>query len=384
MDIRKNKKSYVKEPKKRTRKKNGKSTVFIKKPKGRFVSFWCQILGFILATMGGITFFIQWIYALSRGMGLGADVYLMLLLFIVGMALFYRGYKTRKFHGRFRFYRRLLEDRESVSLEELSDMTGHKVKFLRQDLKKMIEQKMLLQGRLDQQEKYLFLTMAAYEDYVNRAESSIYEGELTKDLEAQSAKKQNLNRKGNRVDDIWFFDLLDKAKSAKLSAETKLNSIFTTGASEKANIKDRNEARKYEEAKYNTDENDTNHPERQDFRELADSYLAFYELMQRKLKTKSLQRIITDFGVYTVRILAYDIETESRNRFLTYYLPLTKELLLSYEEMEIEGVSETATDLEDILNTIRYSFETFAGRLAEGEGMDVETDILALEAMINR
>lgn len=380
MDIRKNKKSYVKEPKKRTRKKNGKSTVFIKKPKGRFVSFWCQILGFILATMGGITFFIQWIYALSRGMGLGADVYLMLLLFIVGMALFYRGYKTRKFHGRFRFYRRLLEDRESVSLEELSDMTGHKVKFLRQDLKKMIEQKMLLQGRLDQQEKYLFLTMAAYEDYVNGAESSIYEEELTKDIEAQGANEQNLNGKGNRVDDIWFSDLLNKAKSAKESIEKKLKNEVLENESN------------YNEFMYKEVDNDTennkndidNQTNSQNFQELADSYLAFYELMQRKLKTKSLQRIITDFGVYTVRILAYDIETESRNRFLTYYLPLTKELLLSYEEMEIEGVSETATDLEDILNTIRYSFETFAGRLAEGEGMDVETDILALEAMLNR
>lgn len=380
MDIRKNKKSYVKEPKKRTRKKNGKSTVFIKKPKGRFVSFWCQILGFILATMGGITFFIQWIYALSRGMGLGADVYLMLLLFIVGMALFYRGYKTRKFHGRFRFYRRLLEDRESVSLEELSDMTGHKVKFLRQDLKKMIEQKMLLQGRLDQQEKYLFLTMAAYEDYVNRAESSIYEEELTKDIEAQGANEHNLNGKGNRVDDIWFSDLLNKAKSAKESIEKKLKNEVLENESN------------YNEFMYKEVDNDTennkndidNQTNSQNFQELADSYLAFYELMQRKLKTKSLQRIITDFGVYTVRILAYDIETESRNRFLTYYLPLTKELLLSYEEMEIEGVSETATDLEDILNTIRYSFETFAGRLAEGEGMDVETDILALEAMLNR
>lgn len=380
MDIRKNKKSYVKEPKKRTRKKNGKSTVFIKKPKGRFVSFWCQILGFILATMGGITFFIQWIYALSRGMGLGADVYLMLLLFIVGMALFYRGYKTRKFHGRFRFYRRLLEDRESVSLEELSDMTGHKVKFLRQDLKKMIEQKMLLQGRLDQQEKYLFLTMAAYEDYVNRAESSIYEEELTKDIEAQGANEHNLNGKGNRVDDIWFSDLLNKAKNVKESIEKKLKNEVLENESN------------YNEFMYKEVDNDTennkndidNQTNSQNFQELADSYLAFYELMQRKLKTKSLQRIITDFGVYTVRILAYDIETESRNRFLTYYLPLTKELLLSYEEMEIEGVSETATDLEDILNTIRYSFETFAGRLAEGEGMDVETDILALEAMLNR
>ena len=201
---------------------------------------------------------------------------------------FFQRIVSGKLHMRFRFYSRVVDGRDAIFLKELSHLTRRTEKFLRKDLKKMINKGLWQDARLDEYGTHLL---------------------LTKDAKVDS----------------------------DISTEEKENMAG------------------------------------------VEAPLVFYQEMGKRIKEKQIQKIVTDLGVYTVQISSYGREREDIAKFLSYYVPATKKLLLSYESMEKEGIADNATDLKDILNTIRYSFETFAKKLAEGKSMDVDTDILALE-----
>ncbi len=311
------------------KKKNVK--IFETRPKGRFISFLSQFVGALVAIGAGILFCAGFIRNFYYGI---LDIGVLLPFFLLaglGGALYLNGRKTKKLLSRFRFYKRFMVGRDYISLRELSNLTGRKVDFLRQDLQKMLNRKFFLQGRMNEEETGLFLTEEGYREYCesNEEETTSNEEKIGEEL-----------------------------KSKPQEREEEKNDVDVAATEEEEFLQD------------------------VDFKTLAMEYLVFYEKTQRKIQSRSVQRIVTDFGVYTVRILSYEIEEEARSRFFGYYLPLTKKLLLTYEEMEQGQMEEKAHDLEDLLNTIRYSFETFAERLAEGRSMDVETDILALNSMI--
>lgn len=290
----------------------------------------------------------------------------------LGTALYLNGRKTKKLLSRFRFYQRFMVGRDYISLRELSDLTGRKVDFLRQDLYKMLERKLFLQGRMNEDETGIFLTEEGYRMFCEDNEGNTASHEGRDRNEKKNTAKKVENRR-QRVRDLWK----DKVQEIKLDGKNKMQEA---GETLKSKLQER-EGEKTDAAAIREGE-ETNQRE-VDFKTMAAEYLVFYEKTQKRIRSGRVQRIVTDFGVYTVRIMSYEIEEEARTKFFQYYLPLTKKLLFSYEEMEQGKMEEKAHDLEDLLNTIRYSFETFADKLAEGKGMDVETDILALDSMLN-
>lgn len=351
------------------KKKNVK--IFETRPKGRFISFLSQFVGALIAIGAGSLFCVGFMSDFYYGILDISGLLPFFLLAGLGVALYLNGRKTKKLLSRFRFYKRFMVGRDYISLRELSNLTGRKVDFLRQDLQKMLDRKFFLQGRMNEEETGLFLTEEGYREYCenNEIEATSNE-EKDGDEKKDTATKEKSRR--NKARHLW------KNKVLETGAEWK-EKMQEAGEELKSKLQER------EEEKNDADVADSYEEELLqdvDFKTLATEYLVFYEKTQRRMQSKSVQRIVTDFGVYTVRILSYDIEEEARTRFFGYYLPLTKKLLLTYEEMEQGQMEEKAHDLEDLLNTIRYSFETFAERLAEGRGMDVETDILALNSMI--
>lgn len=374
--------------------KKKKVKIFETKPKGRFISFLSQFVGALVALGAGGLFLIEFLSGYAYGIWDFEDMLPFFFLAGLGAALYLNGRKTKKLLSRFRFYKRFMMGRDSITLGELSDLTGRKVDFLRQDLHKMLERRFFLQGRFDEDEVRFFLTEEGYREYYEKDGAET----LSKEENVWNGKKDSATKEGKRVKrirNLWkekvqeaSADWKDKIQETSVDWKEK---IQETGIDWKDKLQDAGEGLK---SKWQEREDEKTASEvikegeeknlwDSDLKTMATEYLVFYEKTQRRIQSKQVQRIVTDFGVYTVRILSYDIEEEARTRFFGYYLPLTKKLLRSYEEMEQSQMEEKASDLEDLLNTIRYSFELFAEKLAEGKGMDVETDILALNSMLN-
>lgn len=374
--------------------KKKKVKIFETKPKGRFISFLSQFVGAVVALGAGGLFCVGFLSNYSYGIWSFGEVLPFFFLAGLGIALYINGRKTKKLLSRFRFYKRFMVGRDSITLGELSDLTGRKVDFLRQDLHKMLDRRFFLQGRFDEEEVRFFLTEEGYREYCEKdgTEMASEEEYNRKEKQGTAIEEENIIQRAK----ISWKEKVQKAsvgwknKIQETSVDWK-EKMQETGADWKDKLQDAGDGfkskwQKREDEK--TGSNAINEGEEKnqrdgDFRTMATEYLVFYEKIQKSLQSRRVQRIVTDFGVYTVQILSYDIEEETRIRFFGYYLPLTKKLLLSYKEMEQSHMEEKASDVEDLLHTIRYSFETFADKLEEGKSMDVETDILALNSMLN-
>ena len=66
---------------------------------------------------------------------------------------------------RFNTYKEILAGREFCAIKELAEAVERSDEFVVKDLKQMIENKWFLQGHVDTQDKYLFLTDIMYEQY---------------------------------------------------------------------------------------------------------------------------------------------------------------------------------------------------------------------------
>ena len=74
-------------------------------------------------------------------------------------------------------------------------------------------------------------------------------------------------------------------------------------------------------------------------------------------------------------------------RFMSYYLPTTKKLLDTYEELDKEPVQgenivKAKKEILDTMDTINYAFENLLDSLYENTRMDISTDIAVLETML--
>jgi len=92
-----------------------------------------------------------------------------------------------------------------------------------------------------------------------------------------------------------------------------------------------------------------------------------------------------------LRILDYVAEHTDKvkniRRFLNYYLPTVKKLVVSYESLEKQGVrgeniGESLTKTEGILDTIISAFEKQLDGLFADETLDITSDITVLESMM--
>ena len=72
-------------------------------------------------------------------------------MFIIGAGIFlwFSGIKSERQMARFRYYRSFMEDKEYILLSEIESITGRKASFLRKDLFKMIQKKLLLVMNVD-------------------------------------------------------------------------------------------------------------------------------------------------------------------------------------------------------------------------------------------
>lgn len=81
-------------------------------------------------------------------------------------------------------------------------------------------------------------------------------------------------------------------------------------------------------------------------------------------------------------------KARSMRRFLTYYLPTSEKLMLSYKKQANTGFSgenidEIKTTVEENAETIAKAFESSLDSLYAGEALDITSDADVLEKMVN-
>lgn len=318
--------------------------LFTNKPRGRFIWFFLLLFGLLLGGAVGIMGIFTWLIEIVYGGGpvLSMEKNLVMwLLFGIGvfMAAYGNGIRTRL--KRFKMYKKSLLGKEYCQLELLRKTTGKSVRYLKKDLKKMIDLGMFPQGHLDEQGTCLILTNWAYEQYMMMVESQMQQ---EKEAEEAAILKEQEERRKEEEENQRFADV-DEGTRAEI----------------KKIIKD------------------------------GEFYLNRFETINDRLAGEVISKKLSRLSMVTGRIFEFITDHPEKvgdiRKFMSYYLPTTEKLLNTYEELDKElvqgeNIMKAKREIEDTLDTINFAFENLLDSLYEDTRMDISTDIAVLETML--
>ena len=294
-----------------------------------------RMKGMMLSISGGI---------LASGMGLGT---LVLSLFgavghmsslvlggtcflavgaLAGVGLLAGGLKKLGKLERFQKYLGTLGNHTYCNFEQLSAAVGKPVKFVKKDIKKMIDDGWFRQGHIDEQETCLITSNETYQQYTQtikaledkKQEEERIQAEQKKNRENISPEVQEILEKGNE-----FLDKIHKSNDAipgvEISAKISRMELIVEKIFERAE----------------------KHPE-----------------------------IIPDL-----------------KKMMNYYLPMTVKLLDAYEEMDQmpvqgENIQSSKKEIEDTLDTLNQAFEKLLDSVFQDTAWDVSSDISVLHTLL--
>ena len=294
-----------------------------------------RMKGMMLSISGGI---------LASGMGLGT---LVLSIFgavghmsslvlggtcflaagaLAGVGLLAGGLKKLGKLERFQKYLGTLGNHTYCNFEQLSAAVGKPVKFVKKDIKKMIDDGWFRQGHIDEQETCLITSNETYQQYTQtikaledkKQEEERIQAEQKKNRENISPEVQEVLEKGNE-----FLDKIHKSNDAipgvEISAKISRMELIVEKIFERAE----------------------KHPE-----------------------------IIPDL-----------------KKMMNYYLPMTVKLLDAYEEMDQmpvqgENIQSSKKEIEDTLDTLNQAFEKLLDSVFQDTAWDVSSDIYVLHTLL--
>lgn len=294
-----------------------------------------RMKGMMLAISGGL---------LASGMGLGT---LVLSVFgamghmnslvlggtclltagaLTGVGLLTGGIKKLGRLERFQKYIDTLGTHTYCNFEQLSATVNKPVKFVKKDIKKMIDNEWFRQGHIDEQETCLITSNETYQQYTQtikaledkKQEEERIQAEQKKNKESISPEVQEVLDKGNE-----FLDKIHKSNDAipgvKISAKISRMELIVEKIFERAE----------------------KHPE-----------------------------IIPDL-----------------KKMMNYYLPMTVKLLDAYEEMDEmpvqgENIQSSKKEIEDTLDTLNQAFEKLLDSVFQETAWDVSSDISVLHTLL--
>lgn len=227
-------------------------------------------------------------------------------------------------------YIRALGDHTYCDFRNLSLAVGKPVKFVKRDIKKMIDKGWFLQGHVDTQETCLITSNETYDQYVS----------TQKQLEER--KRQDEERGRHEAE-------LQKQEKAEISPEVQL--VLDKGNDFIEKIRRSNDAIPGEGIS----------------RKISRMELIVQKIFER---AKTHPEIIPDL-----------------NRLMDYYLPMTVKLLKAYEDMDSqpvqgENIASSKKEIEDTIDTLNVAFEKLLDSVFEDTAMDVSSDILVLNTVL--
>lgn len=236
---------------------------------------------------------------------------------------------------RYRRYVELVKDKLYCSIEDLAEKTGRSKRFIRRDLKRMMQKGMFRQAHLDKQESCFIASDAMYEQYM-----------LTQKQYEQAQ--------------------IEKKADYKKQPQTEAAKAETSDTVDSKVAKVLEEGREYIRV----------------IRKCNDEIPG--EEMSEKLD--KLELLVTRIfsRVEEEPELAPDLQ-----KMLSYYLPTTQKLLEAYRDLdkqnlEVKNISETKREIETTVDTINRAFEGFLDDLFRDRAWDIQSDITVLNTMLKQ
>lgn len=279
------------------------------------------MFGVTAATLGIAGIFID---AVANKMQRGMFVFIAAI--VASGALGIYGNTLRKKVNRFRSYVRTLNGKTYVKIEELAKGVRKSPKFVKRDLKKMIKNRMFLEGHLDEEGNYLITSDESYEQYMQTKKASeIQEREMQEKEQAEQKLRGTLSEEVQEV-----------IKEGEVYLE---------------------EIRSCNEAIPGV--------------EISNKMYHLENVILRIFKrVEQHPELISDL-----------------HKFMDYYLPTTVKLLKAYEELdkqpvEGENIKTAKQEIENTLDTINEAFENLLDSFFRNTAWDVSTDISVLKTML--
>ena len=279
------------------------------------------MFGVTAATLGIAGIFID---AVANKMQRGMLVFIAAIAASGALGIY--GNTLRKKVNRFRSYVRTLNGKTYVKIEELAKGVRKSPKFVKRDLKKMIKNRMFLEGHLDEEGNYLITSDESYEQYMQTKKASeIQEKEMQEKEQAEQKLRGTLSE--------------------------EVQEVIKEGEAYLEEIRSCNEA------------------------------IPGVEISNKMYHLENV--ILRIFK----RVEQHPELISDLHKLMDYYLPTTGKLLKAYKELdkqpvEGENIKTAKQEIENTLDTINEAFENLLDSFFRNTAWDVSTDISVLKTML--
>lgn len=297
-----------------------------------------KLAGGIVKTVGGglLTLFgsggiiSSGIVALVTGLGSVLSVLgsLSLLGLGGGIWLLTSGISSIKKVSRYEKYLKALGSKTHCELNRLAQAVGKSPKFVRKELKGMIDDGLFLEGHLDEDENSLITSNDSYVHYLETKQK-------------QAVKKQEEVVAAKRAQ--------DEADAKKVSSQAQ--EVLDKGNEFIRQIRRCNDA------------------------------IPGQEISDKITRMETLVRKIFD------RVQTHPEVVPELKKLMDYYLPMTVKLLNAYADMDAqpiqgENIQSSKREIEETLDTLNTAFEKLLDSIFKATAMDVSSDITVLQTLL--
>ena len=303
---------------------NGKTAQGIVKIVGGSVLSGCAFLFFLGSMILALTG-IPTLGAVATVLTLGA--------FGAGIGLLASGIRTLGWVGRFKIYRKTLGEKTHCTLERLARNAGKNVKFVRKELRQMIDAGLFLEGHLDNEEKTLITSEETFQNFERSRLAMEERQRLEAAAEEQAAQERAARKMQEQAQDPRVREVLDKGNA--FIAEIRRCNDAIPGL------------------------------------EISEKISRMETIVQRIFaRAKAHPEIVPDL-----------------KKLMDYYLPMTVKLLNAYAEMDaqpIQGdnIEGAKREIEATLDTLNLAFEKLLDSVFKDTAMDVSSDISVLNTLL--
>lgn len=251
-----------------------------------------------------------------------------LILLAGGMLLLSSGIRSVRQVWHFRRYLQVLDGKTQCELERLARAVGKKPKFVRKELKGMIDSGMFLEGHLDEEENNLITSNESYTYYLEaKQKQAIARQQAAADEQKQQAAQEQ------------------KKRSAQLQEVLDKGNAFIS------EIRACNDA------------------------------IPGEEISDKISRMEMLVRTIFDRAEDHPEIVP------ELKKLMNYYLPMTVKLLKAYAEMDAqpiqgENIRASKQEIEQTLDTLNAAFEKLLNSIFKSTALDVSSDITVLNTLL--
>lgn len=283
-----------------------------------------MILGGILAAGLGVGLLVSLpVLLLGRQTAGGVTAVLILAaLFAGSLILTVQGAGRAGRLNRFRNYCRLLRGRSYYELEALAAKTGKSLKYIRKDLRGMLEDGWFTQGRMDRQETCLIVTQEAWEQY--QAAQKEYEERKRREALRQEQEKA----------------LTPEAQEILREGRAYLEKIHLCGEKIRGSAVSSKISR---------------------MEELIGRI--FEQVKKQPEAAEDLKRMMQYYLPTTVKLLEAYADMDS-------------------QPVQGENITSAKKEIEDTLDTLNYAFEKLLDEIFRDIAWDVSTDISVLHTLL--